>query len=153
MQGNGLEYVDMETEEFSHSLLEGMTLLMRVSLQDLMSYIHHKGISMAQINVLYQLYYRGPCEVLAFTRVLALSPAGASQMIERMVRQGWVERLDDPADRRVRNVHLTESGRQLVAESIAARNEWITRFGARLTGEEKQQVVQVFRLLAGKIEE
>lgn len=143
----------METEEFSNSLLEGMALLMRVSLQDLMGYIHRKGISMAQINVLYQVYYRGPCEVLAFTRALALSPAGASQLIERMVRQGWVERLNDPADRRVRRVHLTEPGRQLVAESIAARDEWIIRFGARLTGEEKQQVAQVFRLLAEKIED
>jgi len=126
---------------------------MRVSLQDLMGYIHRKGISMTQITVLYQLYHRGPCEVLSFTRLLALSPAGASQLIERMVRQGWVERLDNPADRRVRHVYLTEPGRQLVAESIAARNEWIHRFSARLTAEEKQQVAEVFRLLAEKIEE
>ena len=147
------EMVAMETEEFSHNVLDGMAFLMRVSLQDLMGYIHRKGISMAQINVLYQLYYRGPCEVLAFTRSLALSPAGASQLIERMVRQGWVGRLDDPADRRVRHVHLTESGRQLVADSIAARNEWVIRFGDRLTDDEKQQVVQVFRLLAEKTEE
>jgi DNA-binding MarR family transcriptional regulator len=143
----------METEVFLNSLLDGMAPLMRVSLQDLMAYIHRKGISMAQINVLYQLYYRGSCEVLAFTRTLALSPAGASQLIERMVRQGWVERLDDPADRRVRRVHLTEPGRQLVAESITARDKWLQRFGARLTEKEKQQVAEVFQLLAEKIEE
>ncbi len=143
----------MEIKEFSDSLLEGLALLMRVSLQDLMSYGHRKGISMAQINVLYELYYRGPCEVLAFTQTLALSPAGASQLIERMVRQGWVERLADPADRRVRRVHLTEPGRQLTAESIAVRDEWISRFGTRLTEEEKRQVAKAFRLLAEKIEE
>lgn len=143
----------METKEFSDSLLEGLAILMRVSLQDLMSYGHRKGISMAQINVLYELYYRGTCEVLAFTQTLGLSPAGASQLIERMVRQGWVERLADPADRRVRRVHLTEPGRQLAAESIAARDEWISRFGARLTEEEKRQVAKAFRLLAEKIEE
>lgn len=142
----------MEIKEFSDSLLEGLALLMRVSLQDLMSYGHRKGISMAQINVLYELYYRGPCEVLAFTQTLALSPAGASQLIERMVRQGWVERLADPADRRVRRVHLTEPGRQLTAESIAVRDEWISRFGTRLTEEEKRQVAKAFRLLAEKIE-
>ncbi|MCU0488521.1 MAG: MarR family transcriptional regulator [Anaerolineales bacterium] len=142
----------METKEFSDSLIEGLAILMRVSLQDLMGYVHRKGISMAQINVLYELHYRGPCEVLAFTQTLALSPAGASQLIERMVRQGWVERLVDPSDRRVRRVHLTEPGRQLAAESITARDEWISRFGARLTEEEKRQVAKVFRLLAEKIE-
>lgn len=141
----------METEEFSHSLLEGMELWMQVSLQDLISYIHRKDISMAQINVLYHLHYRGPCEVLTFTRIFSLSPAGASQLIERMVRQGWVERLADPADRRVRRVHLTDLGRQLVTESIAARNEWIVRFSSRLTFEEKQQVARAFQLLAEKI--
>jgi DNA-binding MarR family transcriptional regulator len=143
----------METKEFSDSLIEGLAILMRVSLQDLMGYVHRKGISMAQINVLYELHYRGPCEVLAFTQTLALSPAGASQLIERMVRQGWVERLVDPSDRRVRRVHLTEPGRQLAAESITARDEWISRFGARLTEEEKRQVAKVFRLLAEKIED
>lgn len=61
--------------------------------------------------------------------------------------------MDDPADRRVRRVHLTDSGRQLVADSIAVRNEWVQRFGGTLTGEEKQQVAQVFRLLVEKIEE
>ena len=126
---------------------------MRVSLQDLMVYIHRKGISMAQISVLYQLYYRGPCEVLAFTRALALSPAGASQLIERMVQQSWVERLEDAADRRVRRVHLTGAGQQIVVESIAARNEWIHRFGARLTAPEKQQLAEAFQLLADKLED
>jgi len=143
----------METEEFSHSLMDGMAHLLRVSLQDLMGFIHRQGISMTQISVLYQLYYRGPCEVLSFARALTLSPAGASQLIDRMARQGWVERQDDPTDRRVRHVHLTQSGRQMIVESIAARNEWITRFGARLTVEERQQVVQAFRLLADKIED
>jgi DNA-binding MarR family transcriptional regulator len=143
----------MGTEDFSHSLLDGVALLIRISMRDLMSYIHHKGISMAQINALYQLYYQGPCEVLAFTRALSLSPAGASQLIERMVRQGWVERKDDPADRRVRRVHLTDIGQQLVVESIAARDEWITRFANRLTIEEQQQIAQAFRVLVEKVEE
>ncbi|MGB8214154.1 MAG: MarR family transcriptional regulator [Anaerolineales bacterium] len=143
----------METDDFSRSLLDGVAVLMRVSLQDMMAYIHPKGISMAQMNVLYQLYYRGPCDVLAFTRTHSLSPAGASQLIERMVRQGWVERVGDPADRRVHEVHLTGLGRQLAVDSIAARNKWITRFAARLTAKEQQQIARSFRLLAEKMEE
>jgi DNA-binding MarR family transcriptional regulator len=143
----------METDEFSRSLLDGIAVLLRVSMQDMMAYIHPKGISMAQMNVLYQLYYRGPCEVLAFTRAQSLSPAGASQLIERMVRQGWVARVDDPVDRRVHHVHLTELGRQLAVESITARNEWITRFAAKLTGAEQEQIARAFRVLAEKMED
>ena len=143
----------MDADEFSRSLLDGMAVLVRVSLQDMMAYIHPKGISMAQMSVLYQLYYQGPCEVLAFTRAHSLSPAGASQLIERMVRQGWVERVDDLADRRVHHVHLTGLGRQLAFESITARSEWITRFAARLTTEEQEQIAYAFRVLAEKMED
>jgi DNA-binding MarR family transcriptional regulator len=143
----------MEMDEFSRILLDGMAVLIRVSLQDMMAYIHPKGISMAQMNVLYRLYYRGPCEVLAFTRAHSLSPAGASQLIDRMVRQGWVARMGDPSDRRVHHVYLTGLGRQLVLESITARNEWITHFGTKLTSEEREQIGQAFRVLVEKVEE
>jgi len=143
----------MEMDEFYRILLDGIAVLIRVSLQDMMAYIHPKGISMAQMNVLYQLYYRGPSEVLAFTRAHSLSPAGASQLIDRMVRQDWVKRVDDPADRRVHHVHLTGLGRQLVLESISARNEWVTHFGSKLTSAEQEQVAQAFRVLVEKMEE
>ena len=143
----------MEMDEFSRILLDGLAVLIRVSLQDMMAYIHPKGISMAQMNVLYQLYYRGPCEVLAFTRAHSLSPAGASQLIDRMVRQDWVERVDDPSDRRVHHVHLTGLGRQLVLESITARNKWITHFGTKLTSEEQEQIAQAFQVMMEKMEE
>ena len=41
----------METEEFSQSLLDGTAHLMRISLQDLMGFMHLKGLSMAQIKI------------------------------------------------------------------------------------------------------
>jgi DNA-binding MarR family transcriptional regulator len=142
----------MDMDEFSRILLDGMVVLIRVSLQDMMAYIHPKGISMAQMNVLYQLYYRGPCEVLAFTKAHSLSPAGASQLIDRMVRQGWVERVDGSSDRRVHHVHLTELGRQMVLESITARNVWITHFGSKLTSAEREQIGQAFQVMMEKME-
>jgi DNA-binding MarR family transcriptional regulator len=44
-------------------------------------------------------------------------------------------------------------GRQLVLESITARNEWITHFGTKLTSEEREQIGQAFRVLVEKVEE
>ena len=77
------------------------------------------------MSVLVHLYYRGPREVMGFADLMQVSPAGASQMVERLVQQGLVHRVESRGDRRVRQVHLTEAGRQMVETSIAARQKWV----------------------------
>ena len=71
-------------------------------------------------------------------------------MVERLVQQGLVQRSEAPGDRRVRLVHLTERGRQVVNESIRAGQQWIERVHATLTAEQKTAVDEVMRLLTEK---
>ena len=58
-----------------------------------------------------------------------------------------MERLDDPADRRVRRVHLTDLAATGCRKYRCAQR-MVHRFGAKLTEEEKQQVAGV--PIAGK---
>jgi DNA-binding MarR family transcriptional regulator len=142
-----------EENEFSQTLLDWMAAFMRISMQDMMGYIHQKGISMGQITSLLHLYYKGPCEVLDFSRTLQLSGAGASQLIERMAQQGWVERIEQPDDRRVRLVFLTDTGRELARGSISARNEWVNRFAASLDTAERAQISDALKIMTAKLVE
>ena len=93
------------------------------------------------------LHYQGPSEVTNFCEMMQLSPAGASQMIERMVQQRVVQRSETPGDRRVRLVSLTEQGRQVVEASIAARQAWVKELVAGLSAEEGERVTEAFRIL------
>jgi DNA-binding MarR family transcriptional regulator len=68
-------------------------------------------------------------------------------MIERLVQQGLVERCESPDDRRVRLVHLTERGRQVVDESIRARQQWVERLLASLSEEQRNLVGRALRVL------
>jgi DNA-binding MarR family transcriptional regulator len=140
----------MQAEEFSQIMLDWANVFFRMSMRDMMGFIHQTGISMGQITVLLHLYYKGPSEVLAFAGTMQLSAAGASQMIERMVQQGWVVRQENPADRRVRLVHLTNEGRKLVEESIVARREWLDQLSAALQPEQREQIGVVLTLLTEK---
>jgi DNA-binding transcriptional regulator YbjK len=47
--------------------------------------------------------------------------------VERLVKKGLAMREDDPADRRVVRVRLTERGVNLVREVMAERNQRLTR--------------------------
>ncbi len=144
----------MSHTDLTTMVLDWSTTFIRLSLHDFNRYTRGVGLSLAQMTVLMHLYYQGPGEVTNFCEMMQLSPAGASQMIERMVQQGVVQRTETPGDRRVRLVSLTEQGRQVVEESIAARQSWVEQLVAGLSAEEGEQVAKALGILnehAGKL--
>ena len=126
----------MKDTDLTIILLDWSSIFIRLSLHDFKHYTRTLGLSLAHMHVLMHLHYKGACEVTNFCEMMQISPAGASQMIERMVQQGMVQRAETPGDRRVRLVSLTEQGRKIVLESIAARQAWIDQLVASLSAEE-----------------
>jgi DNA-binding MarR family transcriptional regulator len=137
----------MSASELAQHLLDWSTEFVRLSVHDINRCARSHGLSFTQMNVLMHLYYQGPREVMGFTEYVQVSPAGASQMIERLVQQGLAVRVEAPDDRRVRRVHLTESGRQVVEESLAIRQQWADSLVASLSAEQQSVVSEAMRLL------
>ena len=145
----------MNHTDLTTIVLDWSTTFIRLSLHDFNRYTRSVGLSLAQMTVLMHLYYQGPSEVTKFCEMMQLSPAGASQMIERMVQQGVVQRSEMPGDRRVRLVSLTEQGRQVVQGSITARQAWVEQLVAGLSAEEGERVAEALQILnahASKLE-
>jgi DNA-binding MarR family transcriptional regulator len=136
-----------DSPELSKVLLEWSAVFARLSMRDFMQHTRATGFSISQMNVLMQLYYRGPIEVTSFVELMQVSPAAISQMVERMVQQGLVRREESPTDRRVRTVHLTDHGRQVVEESIAARRRWMESLLASLTEAQEKSIANALQTL------
>jgi DNA-binding MarR family transcriptional regulator len=137
----------MNDPELTQLILDWSAVFVRLSMHDINRHARSTGLSFAQMNVLLHLYYRGPREVMEFAEYMQMSPAGASQLVERLVQHGLARRVESPGDRRVRQVHLTEGGRQVVAASIATREAWVESLVASLPDEEKGAIAQALRLL------
>jgi DNA-binding MarR family transcriptional regulator len=143
----------MNDPELTRLVLDWSTIFVRLSMHDFNRYARGSGLSLAQMSVLMHLFYTGPREVMGFADLMQVSPAGASQMIERLVQSGLVRRVEPPADRRVRQVHLTEQGRQMVAASIVARQQWVESLIARLPEEQKGAIGQALQTLIERASE
>jgi len=137
----------MKDLQATQAILDWTAVFMRLSMNGFLRFARGSGLSWAQMAVLMHLHYRGPREVMACGELLQLSPAGASQMIERLVKQGLVQRSETPDDRRVRLVHLTKAGRQVVDEIIRAQQGWLEQLLSALTGEQRAAVSQALRTL------
>jgi DNA-binding MarR family transcriptional regulator len=142
----------MDDIALTQTILDWSTVLVRDSMHDFNRYARAAGLSLTQLYLLLHLYYRGPSEVMNFTELMQVSPAGASQMIERMVQQGLLQRVESPDDRRVRLVNLTSEGRKIVEESTTARRKSIDGLVTSLSQEEKVTIEKVLAMLKQKLE-
>ncbi len=81
------------------------------------------GLGRGEVGALSALRVSGPPYRLSPTRMakgLMLSSAGVTSRIDRLERRGFVRRRDDPDDRRGVIIELTDEGREVVDEAVAA---------------------------------
>jgi DNA-binding MarR family transcriptional regulator len=105
------------------------------------------GLSMPQFSILMQLHYHGGCGISDISERFEITPPAASQMVERLVQSGLVERLEDPNDRRARQLALTARGAAMIAEGSAARYRWLDSLVEALSPAERETVARAMQLL------
>ncbi len=108
------------------------------------------GLTRAQWLVLTRLYRRPGASQTELADMLEIDRASAGRMIDRMQKNGWVERRADDGDRRINRLHLTADARRAhrgmwaIAEATvddalaplsAAERDQFTRLAARVKGQ------------------
>lgn len=104
---------------------------------------------MPHLNILMQLYYHGPESLLALRQTMLTSRAAATQLVDRLVQLNLVERNEDIRDRRVKMIHLTDDGRKLVSDTLAARDRWMEQLTEEFSAEEQRSIAASLNLLVG----
>ena len=139
-------------DSFAASLQQWVEVSMRHSMHDFVRFARQAGLSMPQIGALFHISHKGS-SVSDLGEHLGVSNAAASQMLERLVQQGFISRLEDPNDRRFKQLTLTAKGRQVLQAAIRARQDWLFELAAMLTEAEQQQVGAALELLTEKAQQ
>lgn len=80
-------------------------------------------------------------------RVLGIRPSAVTALVERVVEPGYAWREEDPRDRRITRIRITERGRALLEQMAAGQRELLGRMLDQLGPEELAIVRQALRLL------
>ncbi len=132
---------------FTSALHAWTGAFMRRSVHDMQQFSRQSGLSMAQFSTLMHLYHQGACGVSDIGSHLGVTNAAASQLIDRLVGLGYLERSEDPADRRVRQIAVTGSGSRLIESAIAARHRWMEELTGSLSPVQQQLIIEALTLL------
>lgn len=128
----------------SHAGLE--YILARI-IQDFMQFMHQTGLSTPQINALLHIYHAGECQLSEIGALADSSKAAASQLVERLVQQGLVQRTEDPLDRRNKILRLTAKSLELIQNGVSS-NHFLVELMLSLSVEQRQSVHTAFGYLA-----
>lgn len=132
---------------FNQTLQDWSEVFMRHSFRAFKQFMDSNGLSPSQVITLFRLYHQGPCGVSAIGNQLGITNAASSQLIDRLVVMGYIERCEDLSDRRAKQLSLSSKGREILEEGIAARRRWMETLTIELTPEQKATVIAALSVL------
>jgi MarR family transcriptional regulator for hemolysin len=102
------------------------------------------GVSMTGCKALLELGGLGrgaePRQVGDLAETFGVSVPSMSRAVDGLVKQGLASRVEDPDDRRARQVAITAEGERLVREILLVRQAGMESFAASLTAAQRRKL-------------
>lgn len=137
----------ISTPQLIETIRHFLDMAMHHAMHERVQFAKLIGLSMPQLGILMQLHYRGKCGISDLSERFDITNAAASQLVDKLVQGGLIQREEDPHDRRVKRVNLTEKGQKLIHHSMENRYRWVEGAAQKLSAEEREQVNHALDIL------
>jgi Transcriptional regulators len=109
------------------------------------------GSTRVQWYLMYYLWRDGQMNQSDIGKKLDIKDSTVARLIDRMEKDGFVQRIKDTKDRRITYVTLTEKGRERVLEILPLGEEMSGAFAQNLSHEEIEALYKILVKLAGNV--
>ncbi len=137
----------MKQVPFSQAIRTWMDVFMHRSMRGWGHFAKSSGLSMPQFSVLMQLHHKGACGMSQISERFEVTPAAASQLVDKLVQSGFIQRVEDPSDRRAKLLSLTDKGKAFVEQGIEERYRWVEELATKLSVEERAQISAALNIM------
>ena len=104
------------------------------------------GTTLPRFDLMAQLErHRDGLKMNELSRLLMVTGGNVTAIVDQLEKEGLVERLDEPDDRRAFRIRLTRTGEKSFAEMARAHEQWIVEL---LGGLSRREQDDLLRLLA-----
>jgi DNA-binding MarR family transcriptional regulator len=141
----------MPPDPFIDILKEWFDVSMHRSMRNFIHYARECGLSMSHLGALFHIHHRGSSGVTELGDHLGVTSAASSQLLERLVQQQLILRTEDPDDRRVKQIVLTDEGHRILEEGIHARQRWLDDLAKSLSDDERETIKEALVIMIDKV--
>jgi len=135
------------TPQLTQTIRQFIDIAMQHALRERAHLAKLHGLSMPQFGILMQIHYRGTCGISQLSERFDITNAAASQLVDKLVHSGLIQREEDPHDRRAKLLDLTEKGKELIQQGTERRYRWVEDLARKLSDEEREQVGEALDIL------
>ena len=103
------------------------------------------GLQISEFTILEVLLHKGPLPINAIGEKVLLTSGSMTAAVNRLENKGFVRRIQDPSDGRCFHVHLTASGRSVIAKAYARHEKNLELVTDVLTVKERRELVRLLK--------
>jgi len=119
----------------------------RMTRHHLKTHMEKLGLQRGQGFALIHLWHHDGVPQRELSKAMHVSPASVTNMLQRMERDGWIDRQRDEADQRVVRVFLTKKSKGLRVQARAVFREMEEELGSIYTEEERETLKRLLMKL------
>ena len=141
------------SELLVNTFVDWIEVFMKRSMRYFLLFAKQNGLSISQIAALSLISRKGRYSVSKLGGELDITNPAASQLLDRLVQQGLVFRSEDPDDRRLKQITLSEQGEVLLQKSLQARQKWLEDLVELMSLDEQGRVKEALNIMIGKAQQ
>lgn len=136
--------VSAQTVSDIERLLREISVIVKYKGREILA---HFPITPPQFTALLWLEEEGDLTIGELSQKMYLACSTMTDLIDRMEKNGVVERVRDDRDRRVVRIHLLEKGAEIITEVMEARCQYLDHVLSRLSDEEATEIKKYLSIL------
>ena len=106
------------------------------------------GTTLPRFDLMAQLErHRDGLKMNELSRMLMVTGGNVTAIVDQLEKEGLVERLDEPDDRRAFRIRLTRGGEKGFTEMARAHEQWVVELLAGLSSRERDELLKLLAKL------
>jgi DNA-binding MarR family transcriptional regulator len=128
---------------FADNLNEIMSVIMKGFGGRLVKELYKTNITLPQFFILKSLYREGQMKMTDLARYMNVTTAAMTGLVDRLVRDGYIERVRSDNDRRIIKVKLTSIGNGLVKRVNGRRRQMVIRIFGKISEGDRRDYLRI----------
>jgi DNA-binding MarR family transcriptional regulator len=133
----------LSLSEFADKMNEVMPVIMKEFGRRLVSALYKGKIILPQFLLLEFLHREGESKMTALAHFMNVTTAAMTGIVDRLVRDGYLVRADEPQDRRIIKVRLTLKGTDLVRKINRKKCQMVIKIFGKISEADRREYLRI----------
>jgi DNA-binding MarR family transcriptional regulator len=130
-------------KEFADKINQIMPVFVKEFTKTNARLLFKEQLSFSQFLILQLLYSEGESKMTALARFMRVTTAAMTGMVERLVRDHYLVRVDDPHDRRIIKVKLTPKVQDVVRKINQERRKLVINLFSKISEQDRKDYLRI----------